>query len=148
MHTSASPRVDWLLTEKVCYLPVFIHKSSQNTQIWIRTLHLWKKTRLSQYKPKPRSISSNLMNMCGRINLRWRASYGYKPFLTSTFASIYQFMIQKGLKSLWRTFLIEIHRQKYLLVAKAATNSLPRRPPFWCFQNIVAWSLSTVGDWN
>ena len=85
------------------------------------TLFMKKKTRLSRYKPKPRSISSNLMNMCGRMNLRWRARYGYKPFLTSIFASIYQFMIQKGLKSLWRTYLVEIHRQKYLLVAKAAT---------------------------
>ena len=28
--------------------------------------------------------------------------------------------------------MVEIHRQKYFLMAKAATNSLPRRPPFSC----------------
>ena len=28
--------------------------------------------------------------------------------------------------------MVEIHRQKYFLTAKAATNPLPRRPPFLC----------------
>ena len=53
---------------------------------------------LTVYKPKLRSILSNLMNMRGRMNSRRKARYGYKPFLTSTFASIYQFMIQKAFK--------------------------------------------------
>ena len=37
---------------------------------------------------------------------------------------------KKLLNSLWRAHLVEIRRQKYFLMAKAATNSLPRRPPF------------------
>ena len=36
--------------------------------------------------------------MCSRMNSQGRACYGYKPFLTSTFAFIYQFMIQKAFK--------------------------------------------------
>ena len=57
---------------------------------------IYEKARLLRYKPKLRSISSNLMNMYSRMNSMRRARYGYKPFLTSTFAFIYQFMIQKA----------------------------------------------------
>ena len=67
------------------------------------------------------------MNMSSRMNSRRRARY--VPFLTSTFAFIYQFMIQKAFKFIvWEVFGRN-SLPKYFLMAKAATDSLPRRTP-------------------
>ena len=57
------------------------------------------------------------------MNSRRRAHYGYKNFLTLTFAFIYQLIIQKAFKFIVKGTLVEIRHQKYFLMAKAATNS-------------------------
>ena len=92
-----------------------------------------------------------MLNMFRRMNSQWRACYGYKPFLTSTFAFIYQFMIQKAFKFIvkyifgwnlstkvpWWPFNISYH--KFFTLSPSI---------FFSFQKIVAWSISMVGDWN
>ena len=66
------------------------------------------------------------------MNSTRKARYSYKPFLNSTFASIYQFMIQKAFKFIVKDLLVKIHRHKNFVLAKTATNSLPRHYPFLC----------------
>ena len=73
--------------------------------------------------------------MCSTKNSQRRARYGYKPFLTSTFAFIYQFMIQNS--------KFEIRRQKYFVMAIAATNSLPHPPQFLSVFKISYQQLGT-----
>ena len=45
-----------------------------------------------------------------------------KRFITSTFAFIYQFIIQRAFKFIVNTYFVEIGRPKYFLMAKATTN--------------------------
>ena len=80
---------------------------------------------------------------------RRRARYGYKPFLTSTFAFIYQFMIQKAFKFIVKDIFGRNSSPKVFLDGQRCHKFFTTSPSiFVSFQNIVAWSISTVGNWN
>ena len=68
------------------------------------------------------------MNMCSTMNSRRRARYGYKPFLTSTFAFIYYFMIQKALKFIVKDIFGRNSSPKVFLDGQSRHKFLPRRP--------------------
>ena len=70
------------------------------------------------------------MNICSRMNPRQRARYGYKTFLTLTFAFIYQFMIQKAFKFTVKGTFGRNSSQKVFLDGQSCHNSLLHRPPF------------------
>ena len=59
-----------------------------------------------------------------------RAHYGYKTFLTLTFAFIYQFMIQKAFKFTVKGTFGRNSSQKVFLDGQSCHNSLLHRPPF------------------
>lgn len=66
------------------------------------------------------------MNMFSRMNLRRRAPFSYLAFCI--YSPVWS---KKLLNSLWIHIWSKFVAKSYLLMAKAVTNSLPHRPPFF-----------------
>ena len=73
------------------------------------------------------------------MNSRRKARYAYKPFLTSTFAFIYQFMTQKAFKFIVKDIFDRNSSPKVFFDGQSRHIFFTASPSiFVSFQNIVA----------